>query len=99
MRFEKTIKCCTYCHRGYHTEDEYHDKFPHLCTNSSNNNSKNGKTNLNGKCKYQRTNTSGNNSTLRDKNDNASYFTIPLEMECFMATSTSSSLKLLSTWI
>ncbi len=32
LRIEKTV---TYCHCDYHTKDEWHKKFPHLCTSSS----------------------------------------------------------------
>ena len=34
LRIGKTVKYCTYCHCDYHKED-WHEKFPHLCTSSS----------------------------------------------------------------
>ena len=30
ITLQKTVKYCTYCKRDYHTEDECHDKYPHL---------------------------------------------------------------------
>ena len=35
LQIEKTVKYCTYCHCDYHTEEECHEKFPHLRTSSS----------------------------------------------------------------
>ena len=98
LRVEKTVKYCTYCQRDYHTEDECHDKFPHLHINSSTN-LENGKTNSNGKRKRQQTNTSANNSTSQEKTDNASVFAMPPEMAYFMRTSTPALSKLAFVWI
>ena len=99
LQVEKIVKYYTYCQSDYHIKDECDNKFSHLCTNSSTNNLENTKTNSNGKPKLKQTNSSTNNSTFREKTDNASFFTMPSEMACFMATSTPALSKLASVLI
>lgn len=62
LRIEKTVKYCTYCHCDYHTEDECHEKFLHLRTNSSAGVSQtdNGKITTAGKRKRQKPNSGTN---------------------------------------
>ena len=101
LRIEKTIKYCTYCHCDYHTEDECHGKFPHLRTSSSAGVSQthNGKITTAGKRKHQKPNSGTNASTFRENSGQALFFAIPPELGCFKATSSSTSMKLLSVWI
>ncbi len=101
LRIEKTVKYCTYCHCDYHTEDECHEKFPHLRTSSSTGvlQTDNGKITRAGEHKRQEPNSGTNASAFRENSGQATFFAIPPELRCFMAISSSTSIKLSSVWI
>ncbi len=101
LQTEKTVKHCTYCHRDYHKKHNCHEKFPHLCKSLSASVSQtdNGKIKTAGKRKRQKPNSGINASVFRENSGQASFFAIPPKLGCFIATSSSNSMKLSSVWI
>ena len=101
LQTEKTVKHCTYCHCDYYKEDECYKKFLHLCTSLSASVSQtdNGKITTAGKRKCQKLNSGTNASAFCKNSGQASFFAIPPKLGCFIATSSSTSIKLSSVWI
>ena len=101
LRIEKTVKYCTYCHYHWETDDDCLEKFPRICKSSSVGVSQtgNGKITKAEKKMRQKTNSGTNASAPRHNSGQASFYAHFPELACFIATASSTSMKLSSVWI